>query len=836
MAVLVLTFLSGFSALVYEVLWLKELGLIFGSAAHATSAALAVFFLGLAVGNEFWGRRSARAAPLRLYVWLELGVALSALLYFGLYRVYQWIYAPLYSAFGDNTVVFVAAKLVLALAILFPPSFLMGGTLPVLAQHLVRHPTELGRKGSLLYAVNTLGAAAGAVAAGFFLPLALGFRTTYVAAMALNVVIAAVAWRLSRDEASPTESEPKKTTKRKKKAEHDTSVVAWLPVAAFVSGFAALGLEVLWTRMFSQVLQNSVYTYSTILALFLAALGTGSFVANRLCRLEAVPQNVLSVLSVLAGLGAAATPFLFFERTGGMRYLASGEDFSTYVVSIFTSAFVVLFIPGVLVGSVFPYLLRVAEQVSRSPGAVLGRLAAINTTGAIAGSLVAGFVLLGSLGLWGSFQLLAALYLLMALLVADVRSSRAWALRALPVGGILLLLTGLDATRLPSVVLNPDRDESLLDVWEGHHGVVSVVEREGGLRIKVNNYYSLGGSKAMTHEQNQALIPLMTHPSPKSVFFLGMGTGITAGAALSLPTERVAICELVPQVITASERHFEPFTGGLFTDPRAQVTACDGRNHLLGTGETYDVVIADLFIPWRSGVGNLYTREHFDAVRQRLNPGGLFVQWIPLFQVTADEFFTIARTFADVYPHVVMWRGDFFPTKPILALVGSADPMELSTAVLTRAGRHLSGGRVPDEAFKAVTLPFYVGNLGEARELLPDGPINTDDRPIVEYLAPISHRRARSGAVSWFHLQELVDFYDALTALVPPERDPYLAALAPEERSYVRAGLSFYKASVLNELGSTTAAQMFLDQFTSQLPIDYLPDTNEDVVATEFEP
>jgi spermidine synthase len=655
-------------------------------------------------------------------------------------------------------------------------------------------------------------------------------KTSCSVAIALNVTIAGVAWWLSRD------AHPLPPTKQKKAAAREASVVGWLPVAAFISGFAALGLEVLWTRMFSQVLQNSVYTYSTILALFLAALGTGSFVANRLCRLDATPQNVLSVLLALAGVGAAATPFLFFHETDGMRYLASGEDFNTYVASIFTGAFLVLFVPGVLVGSVFPYMLRVAERISKSPGAVLGRLAAINTMGAIIGSLAAGFVLLRSIGLWGSFRVLAVLYLLMALLVADVRSSRAWVLRALPVAGVLLLVTALDATRLPSVLLNPDRNEILLDVWEGHHGVISVVEREGGLRIKVNNYYSLGGSKAMSHEQNQALIPLMTHPNPRSVFFLGMGTGITAGAALRLPIEHVSICELVPEVITASEKHFEPYTGGLFTDSRARVNACDGRNHLLGTDETYDVVIADLFIPWRAGVGNLYTREHFDAVKKRLEPGGLFVQWIPLFQVTSNEFFTIARTFVDVYPNVVLWRGDFFPTKPIVALVGSADPLQLSASALTRAGRHLSGGRVPDEAFKAVTLPFYVGNLGEARKLLPDGPINADDRPIVEYLAPISHRRARSGSASWFHLEELVDFYDALWRVVPPEDDPYLAELEPEERDYVRAGLSYYKATVLKELGSTTAAEMFLREFTALLPIDFLPDTDEDDVATEFDP
>ena len=143
---------------------------------------------------------------------------------------------------------------------------------------------------------------------------------------------------------------------------------------------------------------------------------------------------------------------------------------------------------------------------------------------------------------------------------------------------------------------------------------------------------------------------------------------------------------------------------------------------------------------------------------------------------------------------------------------------------------------MPDDAVKAVILPFYVGNLGEARSVLPTGPINTDDRPIVEYLAPISHRRARSGATSWFHMQELIDFYDALWREVPPERDPYLAALTETERGYVRAGLSYYKATVLKELGSTTAADLFMQDFASQLPIDFVPAAREEDVATDFDP
>ena len=185
--------------------------------------------------------------------------------------------------------------------------------------------------------------------------------------------------------------------------------------------------------------------------------------------------------------------------------------------------------------------------------------------------------------------------------------------RLLPIVGIFFLVLVLNPGQMPSVRLNPERNERVISVSEDSYGVVAVVERDNGRLIKVNNYYSLGGTAAREHEQNQALIPLMGHPSPESVFILGLGTGITAGAALRLPVKRLVVCELLPEVVRAAAGHFREASNGLFTDPRVEIVVGDGRNQLLGSAELYDVIIADLFIPWRADVGNLYTREHFEA-------------------------------------------------------------------------------------------------------------------------------------------------------------------------------------------------------------------------------
>ena len=873
-----LVFLSGAVSLVYEVLWLKELSLLFGSTAYAASTTLAVFFLGLAVGSALFGRWSPRLrSPMRAYAWIELGIAAAAALYFVLLEAYFQLYGPLYDALADRPAAFNAFRVALATLVLLPPAALMGGTLPVLGQLLVRQPDQLGRYGSLLYAVNTIGAAAGAFLAGFVLPLVLGFDRAYLLAMAVNVAVAGLAWRLSQVEgrgAAPDPRHREHDPDRQRRSQVDGHRAApdadvpadrrrqpnrrpgvarrrppagagaagpwWLLAGvAGLSGMFALGLEVLWTRMFAQVLQNSVYTFSTVLVVFLAALATGSAIANRLCRVRAAPARVLWMLLTLSGLGVAATPFAFHHLTAGLTTLSTGDGWLPYVFSIFANTTLLLFVPTALMGAVFPYLLRAAEGSPAAPGAVIGRLGALNTAGGVVGALAAGFVLLGTIGLWNSVRLIAAGYLVLALASAW----RGWttprarlAPAAATLGALALLGTALDASRLSVVGVNADRGETLLATWEGPDGVVAVIERAGYRRIEMNNFYTLGGTGAIEPEQNQALLPLMTHPDPRRVFLLGLGTGITAGAALRHPVERLLVCEIAPDVIAAAATYFNAASGGLFTDPRASVRACDARNHLLGTAERYDAIIADLFVPWRAGVGSLYSREHFEAARERLTAGGLFVQWLPLFQVSRREFDLVARTMLAVFEQVTLWRGTFSPASPFVALVGAAEPTRLDPVVIERNGRHLSGGApLPDATALAVTLPFYAGNLSAAGGLIPPGPVNTDDRPLVEYLAPVTHREERAGTTGWFDSTELAAFLRRLAASAPPARDPHLALLTAAQRDFVTAGLSYYLGAVANRLGQDAEADRHLRDFARRIPIEFRPpidegDTDADVV------
>jgi spermidine synthase len=816
---LALFFASGAAALIYQVLWLKELGLLFGVTAYAAATTLAVFFLGLGAGSLVWGQRSACLEnPLRVYGLLEVGIAATAILYFGILDLYSWLYPVLFQAFGSRPAQFLAVKFLLGVGVLLPPAFLMGGTLPVLAQLLVRRADELGRTATFLYAVNTLGAAVGAVVAGFFLPRAIGFQQSYLVAMGISLLVGVIALWMSRSERSDAEAATDRDATRKRTATPAIgSHLIW--ALAFMSGLLTLALEVLWTRMFAQVLQNSVYTFAAILTVFLVALGLGSVVAHWLCRRRLEPRAVLFCQLAASGLAVGLTPVIFHRLNPGLSLLGADLGWNDYVAAVFGGTAAVLLLPGIVIGSVYPYLMKVAEGWQTSAGSVVGRLGAINTVAAILGSLVAGFLLLDYLGLWSSIGLVSVTYYLLSLaVIPNGRRSK--------IVGAAIALVGLTlqggfvwAGGFRDVAVDTLQDEELVEVREGAHGTVAVIRRGDDIRLKVNNSYLLGTSRSTPNLRLQSWIPLSLHPDPRSVFFLGMGTGITAGGALQLPVERVVVTELNPHVIAAARDHFTPYLNGLFEDPRATVIAEDGRTYLAGTRESFDVVIADIFLTHRAGVGSLYTREHFETVRNRLRPGGLFAQWLPMFELTEEEFGIIARTMLEVFPQLTVWRRGFSPRYPLAVLVGRTEktPLDLPTLSAHLASLSAHDQALPPETWIfQIPLAAYMGNLSEMADKLSGFQVSTDDRIPLEYLAPRVERNRRGSKVlpslAWL---QLVDFSEDLLRRVPPESDPFLALIEQHDLKQVPAGLEYQRYLILNRLEQREQAEAALKGYQS---------------------
>ncbi|HTO05207.1 MAG TPA: fused MFS/spermidine synthase, partial [Opitutus sp.] len=402
-----------------------------------------------------------------------------------------------------------------------------------------------------------------------------------------------------------------------------------------------------------------------------------------------------------------------------------------------------LLIPMALLGVGLPAIMERAGRVeSESTSRLLGQLLAVNVLGSVAGALLAGFLLPKWLGLWGGIMWLGGLLLLAGLWqsVGQPRSALNRKFGFVLAAGWLASSVALVNVDLPRVRLNARQNEKLLSVAEGAHGITAVVERDGARRMKLNNFYGLGGTKATADERMQAHLPLLLHPAPKRVAFLGMGTGITAGGALFHPIEQVTIMELVPEVVAAAREYFSDANQGVLDDVRSRVITDDARHFLRGSGERFDVIVGDLVVPWRQGEGSLFTLEQFAAARGALNPDGLFCQWLPLFQLSEVELNILIRTFLAVFPQAEVWRGDFWPDEPAIALVGRPDDFAIDADAIQKRLMEMK----PDPTNPHLRAPgiFWMHRVGVLRAAdLPDADrrLNREDLPWIELLGPMLH-------------------------------------------------------------------------------------------------
>lgn len=831
MIIYLLVLLSGFCALVYQVLWMKQLALLFGNTSHAAGVTLAAFFAGLAAGSWFWGRHSAHCRnPMRVYAGLEVGIAVTALLYFGVMHGYHLIYPEVYQSLHSEAWLLLV-KFLLALLLIFPPAFCMGGTIPVMGQHAIRSiPSCFGSTSALLYGVNTLGATLGAFLAGFFLPLWFGFRATLFIAMGLTLAVGVVAYLLSRSSAAVIVPEPEKETEQ----HHGDSPMDRqrfsLTLICFLSGFGVLALEVLWTRMFALVLENSVYTFAAILVVVLACLAGGSLISSQLARRNWSPNPVLAILLVLSGIAISLTPGVFMELTGSSHLQSEKMLWPDFVLLIFQKCALTIGPQALLLGTVFPYLMKTEERYATSAGRSLGRLAMINTIGAILGSLLCAFLLLEHFGLWRSMQIIGLIYFVMALFVPGLWGRIGWTIKGFGALGLVLLLTALNPSHLPPTGGIADSEEEVLKTWEGSDCTVSVVRNERGLVIMINSDYGLGSTKNWQRQAAQAEIPLMLKPDSRSVFFLGMGTGISAGAALSerFPqVERVVTCELSANVIAAAKEFMTDvegidLTNGLFTDPRSTVLTEDGRHYLMATDERFDLIVGDLFLPYRSSSGSLYTREHFESVKNRLNGGGLFVQWLPAYQVTDFEFHVIGRTMLEVFDQVSLWRGDFAPFDEVVAFVGHLDGEPLPASDLDPREdklRFLTGdaqGDIYQTLNPQTALVYYAANVSASEEVFADYPVNTDDKPVIQYQAPRQYREKGQEDVPWFVGPFLLKWFKDLQEACPPDADPLLVRRSASNRRLPLAGSAYHEANLWARFGNQEQVQKNWERFVRE--------------------
>ena len=766
---------SGASALALELLWMRSAALAAGSIATTAAMVLAAYFAGMSLGGLY--ARSAPARPVRRYAMLELCAAAAALWSCAVFAVARL--PGLESVLGPFG--WAGRALVIACAVV-PATVFLGATLPTLAA-AVATPDDVGSRGGSLYALNTLGGVIGIAAMGFGVPLLIGTRASYFAAAAISALAGLIALGIGDDAAPHREAEGARPPIR-------------LCALAAAAGFLAIGLEVLWIRLFAQVLHNSVYSFAAVSLVFVLAIAAGAAIAAAALR-RIGAERVAATSFLVAGLAAVAGVWSFVGITAGLGYFGMKSGLAEYLLRIVVLAAVCAGPVAMASGAVLPALWAACadrESVTRP----IGVLTAANLAGCVVGALLVASIALPALGLRATFLALALGYSVCAFLAARGRTS----LRRMSY--VVLVVTALlDPQRAPLTHLAAG--ETLRATAEGASGIVTVVDTGDDLQLRLDNYYVLGGSAAEQNERRMGLVPLLLHRDPRRVAFVGLATGITASAAPVLGVPQTTVIEVVPEVATLAGGYFARWNGGLLERPDVRLVVDDGRHHLAATTGRFDVIVSDLFIPWHAGAGSLYASEMYATVASRLEPGGLFCQWLPLYQLTREDFAVIARTFASAFAHTSLWRNDFYPDRPVVGLVGTQQP--LSTDAQPIAARLKTVRDSLLSSPRALAM-LSLGELSADSSLLAGAPINTDDRPVIEFQAPRLTRMSAAGDKDWLAGEAWASFTDALAESQP----------ASEDEDARRAGRALYRYALSARRGDRVAAARFEDEVRSLVP------------------
>jgi spermidine synthase len=599
----------------------------------------------------------------------------------------------------------------------------------------------------MLYGINTLGAAAGVYLATFFLIPSIGLTGGWLTAAGLNATVGGVAWVGARRWRSAPDAPGETEASR-------AAPGRWLVLVAYGgSGLAALGYEVIWTRLLVLLFGSSVYAFAVMLAAFLLGLGLGALVGGWLALRVQKPAIVAASLQVIIGVTVLAgapwfdrLPQLFlaaFRLTGGTWWALTALEF--------LMALGLMIVPTTAMGATFAFVARLLGTERRAERTV-GNVYAANTWGAILGAATAGFLLIPWLGFRGSLVALAcantiAACLLLAGATASSGSRWRWALPAPPVAlaVAVALLPAWNAKAMSSgVYVYADRygtgeferaldQQRVLFYREGATATVAVME--GRYRfLRINGKTDAGDSPDNLTQRLLAHVPLLLHPEPRSVLVVGLGTGITLGTALLHPIERVDTVEISPEVIEAS-RFFSAANGRALEDRRTRLRVLDARTWLLAGTTPYDVIISEPSNPWQTGNSTLFTREHYRLTRARLTPGGIFCQWLPFYRMDETDFKAAIRTFQAVFPEMSVW----FSGGDVL-MVGGTSPLVVDLGnFLTRAAdpgvaRTLREIGIPDGS---ALLGFHMLDHERTREYAGVGPpFHTDIYPLLEFSAP----------------------------------------------------------------------------------------------------
>jgi len=758
----VLFFASGCAALIYETVWFHLVQLVVGASSISVAVLLGSFMGGMALGSALLPRFvPASIHPLRVVAALEAGIAaLGIIIPLALPYVQQAYVAMV--GYGYAGVLLRASACVVVLT---PPTMLMGATLPAISRWFERR-SEAASSVGFLYTANIAGGAVGTVLAGFYLLRVYDTVIAGAVAVAINIAVAIAAWWMAGHRADQPEglSPPVLDSPQLLDSPSlDTPRLAPIYVVAAMSGFTALGAEVVWTRQLSLLFGASVYTFSLILSVFLAGLGAGSLAGSSLARRS---KDAAATLGRAQLLLAVAIAFGAWMIVHGLPVLQPTKSFLPWVRASppLTFAFdaarcAIALMPATLLwGASVPLMLAAAPRLRSGPAGSadlsrhVSRITAINTAGALIGTLSLTLIGIPMMGSQHSQQALVLMAAVAGFAILSRAPRARLASNVAVAAAVAVMIAIWLVPPIPGRLIAYGRS---VDSWssikrflylaEGATASVAVTEGIGGMR----QFHIAGKVEASDMDVDMRLermlghIPALVHPHPRSVLIVGVGAGVTAGAlAIHPEVERLVICEIEPMVPTSARQFFGVENHHVFDDPRVQLVFDDARHFLQTTAERFDIITSDPIHPWVRGAATLYSLEYLQLARAHLNPGGVVTQWIPLYETDVPSAKSEIATFAQVFPDTTLWNPDLLEEGYDLVALGRVEAAPISEAAIAR---RINASAAVRESLSEVTLKTAAAVLstyaGRSRDLAPwlaDAQINRERHLRLQYLAGLA--------------------------------------------------------------------------------------------------
>ena len=760
---LILFFGSGCAALIYEIVWFQLLQLVIGSAGVSLGVLLGTFMGGMCVGSMGFARVVPRNRhPLRIYGAIELAIGICGIaVQFAIPLI-----GRVYIAIAADGLPGLLLRGLLCAVCLLPLTLLMGASLPAIARWVETSPEGVSWLG-FFYGGNTAGAVCGCILAGFYLLRAHDMSTATFAAAAINIAVALASLGLAGiAPRGAADSALERTSQAAGGREAATPGRGPVYLAIALSGLCALGAEVIWTRQLGLMLGATVYTFSIVLAVFLAGLGIGSAAGAFLSRGSVRPGAALGWCQLLLAAAIAWSAYMINASLPfwPINPSLAANPWHTMQLDLARSLWAVL--PAAcLWGASFPLALAAAASPGQDPGRLTGRVYAANTAGAIAGALAFSMLLIPWVGSQKSQQILIALSAGAALLMLW---PRLWPARRGSIAGViagsaivaslvwLVPETPWKVTAFGRQLPYTTDPGRALYMGEGMNASVAVTEWNDGTRF----FHVSGKTEASTEPYDMRMqrmlghLPALLHPKPQSVLVVGCGAGVTAGTFTLYPDiQNILICELEPLIPKAVTDYFSGQNYNVLRNKRTRVVFDDARHFVLTTPQKFDIITSDPIHPWVKGSATLYSEEYFEMVKRHLNPGGMVTQWAPLYESNLETVQSEIATFFAAFPNGTIWANDINGQGYDLVLLGQEGPAKID---IDRLEERLHSANYASVAISLDEVNFrsslellatYAGRAPDLKTWLKRAEINRDRNLRLQYLAGLGLNSNQEDAI-----------------------------------------------------------------------------------------